>query len=150
MGFFSNLFGKKKSLTFEEAREVQKEHVQNNPDPKNREDAMMRQASLLMTGQKFEESIQAYLKLADEFPEQKDMYLSQVGVGYFFLGQYDEAISFYMEAYREGYDKDMSDDNVWEACEKIYKRDNDPAAIQRYLELFPDGNYVKKANKLLK
>ncbi len=54
-----------------------------------------------------------------------------------------------MTAKNEGADSDMTDDNVWEAFEAIYKNNNDKTAVEKYLEYFPNGNYLNKAKKIL-
>jgi len=103
-----------------------------------------------MTSGKFDKSIQLYQKLADTYLEKKGLYLSQVGAAYYFLEDYATAIEYYIKAKENGADSAMIDDNVWEACETIYETDKtDKTAIEKYLEYYPNGNYTKKAKKLL-
>ncbi|GAA4275588.1 tetratricopeptide repeat protein [Aquimarina mytili] len=148
MGLFSFLFGKKK-MTLEQANQKNQEYVAQNPEPKNDENAMMRQASIMLTSGKFEEAIELYKKLAENYPENKGLYLSQVGAAWYFLNDFQKAIQYYKEARENGANESMMDDNIWEASEAIYKNNNDKNAIEKYLEYYPDGSYVKKAKKIL-
>ena len=148
MGLFNSLFGKKK-MTLEEANEENKKFISENPGSKNDEDSLMRQASSALTNGDFEKSIELYQKLADDYPEKKGLYLSQIGAALYFLNDFNKAIEYYLNAKENGADSDMMDDNIWEACEAIYKKDNDKAAIEKYLEYYPNGSYVKKAKKIL-
>jgi len=147
MGIFDFLFGKKKE-TLETAHEINQKHVSNHPTAKDDEDALVREASLAITGREFEKGIDLYQKLADNYPEKRGLYNSQIGVGHYFLGDYNKAIEFYLKA-KEDDDNGMIDDNVWEACEAIYDQTNDLEAIQRYLNHYPNGSYAKKANKII-
>ncbi|MDH5399656.1 MAG: tetratricopeptide repeat protein [Cyclobacteriaceae bacterium] len=148
MGLLSKLFGKK-SITLEEADKINKDYIAKNPEPKNDESALVRQASSLCTSGEFSKSLDLYLQLAEDYPNSKGLYLSQVGVNYYFLNDFNAAIDYYLKALDEGADSSMMDDNIWEACEALFNNDNDMAPINRYLELFPDGSYKKKANKIL-
>ncbi|MCT4615099.1 MAG: hypothetical protein N4A49_09535 [Marinifilaceae bacterium] len=102
-----------------------------------------------MTGGEFEKSINIYHKLAKDYPASKGLYLSQIGVGFYFMGDRNKAIEYYILALNNGADTDMIDDNVWEACEEIYEEEKNKAIIEKYLEYFPDGNYKKKAKKIV-
>jgi hypothetical protein len=43
----------------------------------------------------------------------------------------------------------VADDNIWEACEELMKKENDKQKwAQHYLSLMPNGNYAKKAKNL--
>lgn len=150
MGFLGFLFGKKKkAISLEEANAHNEAFFEDNPTPKNSEDALMRKASSLMTSGEFAASAEIYRELAEKYPERRGLYLSQVGAAYYFLSEFETAISYYLQSRKEGGDEGMLDDNVWEASEEIYNQNGDLAAIQRYLELFPQGNYVKRARKML-
>jgi tetratricopeptide (TPR) repeat protein len=148
MGFFDFLFGKKK-MTLEEANQVNQQFTAQNPVPPSNEQAMMRQASSLLTSGKFQASIDLYQQLVDQFPARKETYLSQMGAGYYFLGEYDKAIDYYVQARSAGMDASMMDDNIWEACEAIYQKTQDKAAVQRYFELCPNAGHKREANKIL-
>lgn len=148
MGLFDSLFGKKK-ITLEEANEENKEFISKNTEPKNDEDSLMRQASSALTNGEFEKSIELYKNLASDYPEKKGVYLSQVGVAFYFLNDFNKAIEYYLNAKENGADSDMMDDNTWEACEAIYKNESDKTALEKYLNYFPNGSYAKKAKKIL-
>ncbi len=136
-------------MTLDDANKVNQQYAAQNPVPASNENAMMRQATSLMTSRKFQESIDVYQQLATAFPARKDTYLSQVGVGYYFLGDYVQAIDYYVKARDLGSNAGMMDDNIWEACEAIYKNTQDKAAIERYFTLCPNGSNSRAANKLL-
>lgn len=149
MGFFDFLFGKKKKMTLDEANEVNKDFVKKNPEAKDNENALMRQASSFLTSGRFEEAAKGYTELANAYPEKKGLYLSQVGAAYYFLKQYDKAIANYVESRNNGMDEDMIDDNIWEACEAIHERDGSTDTFNTYLKHCPNGSYAKKAKKFL-
>ena len=106
-------------------------------------------AAKLMMNQSYQGCIQAYHALAEKYPDRKGDCQSQIGAAYYFLGDYDQAIENYLSARKNGIDPDMMDDNLWEACEALYKKTQDKTHISKYLEYCPAGNYAKKANKIL-
>ena len=73
-----------------------------------------------------------------------------MGVAYFFKKDYANAVEHYHQAMKQGMDMGMMDDNIWEATELLYQQTGNSAALERYLELLPDGNYAKQARKLMK
>ncbi len=148
MGIFSFLFGKKK-LSLEDADKRNDKFIKKNPTPANQENEDMRNASKALTSGRFDDAIQLYTVMSEKYTEKKGLYLSQVGASYFFLGNYDKAIELYMDGKDAGADEGMMDDNVWEACLEIHKQENNNEPIERYLKYFPNGGYVKKANKIL-
>jgi tetratricopeptide (TPR) repeat protein len=147
MGLFSNLFGQKK-ITFEEGNQAHDKAYAMAP-PQDDQGAMIKHASKLMLSKKYAESIETYQKLAEQFPREKGLYESQIGVGYYFLGEYEKAIEYYALAMGNGQDKSMMDDNIWEATEALYKQTKDASCFKKYKQILPYGNYVKKAEKFL-
>lgn len=157
MGLFDALFGKKK-MSLKNADQKNDEFIAKNPVPENDENELMRKASKLMTSEKYTESLELYKKLAEEYPANKGLYESQVGAAYFFLGEYENAVEHYVVSLNNGGDRDMMDDNIWEAAEaysdlNILTEDGSVVSpnglIEKYLELFPEGSYAKKARKIL-
>lgn len=106
-------------------------------------------AAKLMTSGAYQECIEAYTLIMEKYPNRKPDCEMNIGAGYFFLADYDNAIDHYIISRSLGMDKEMIDDNVWEACEKAFATKNDVSYINKYIQLFPEGNYVKKAKKLL-
>lgn len=148
MGIFSKLFVKdKKGLV--EADKQNQEYLKSAPVAQDNEENKMRAASSALTGGDFPKASLLYHELAEEYPQNKGLYLSQVGVAKFFLNEYEEAIKYYLQAKDNGADNNMMDDNIWEACEALYNKAQDKQYIQKYMEYFPNGSYVKKANKIL-
>jgi tetratricopeptide (TPR) repeat protein len=165
MGLFDFLFGKKndkdvattygriseedstQGLSFEQAQTMRDAFlsVMSQDD----EDRAFNAAAGLMLKGAFQPTIEAYQELAKKYPERVGDCESQIGAAYHFLKQYDTAIDYYLSAEKNGADRHMMDDNIWEACLAAFKKSNDKAHIQKYLELRPLGNYIKKANKLL-
>ena len=135
-------------LTLDEVHQINQE-VFYRTQPIDDENELMRKASILMTGGQFQDAIELYLELIKKFPDNKNLYLSQVGAGYYFLGEYEKAIDYYLEALKQGFVREMIDDNIWESCEMLYKRDRNSAVLKRYLEIFPEGKYSKQVNELL-
>jgi tetratricopeptide (TPR) repeat protein len=73
---------------------------------------------------------------------------NQIGVCHFFLGDFEAAIRCYTSSIENGFDSDMADDNIWEACEELMKKDGNKALwSQHYLSILPTGKYAKKAAK---
>jgi len=147
MGLF-NLFSKKK-ITLTEANKENETYVSNHPKAKNGENKLMREASSALTGGEFKKSIELYNLLAENYTENSGLYLSQVGVSYYFLNDFNKAIEYYLKALSNGAASSMMDDNIWEACEEIYERKKDKIQMERYLEWFPNGRYNKKAKKII-
>ncbi|WP_130736787.1 tol-pal system YbgF family protein [Flavobacterium sp. J27] len=157
MGLFNALFGKKKS-TLQDLDEKNDDFIAKNPIAQNDENEMMRNASKLMTSGKFSESLDLYKKLSENYPNNKGLYESQIGVAYHFLGDYENAVAYYISSLNNGGDKSMMDDNIWEAAEAFSKLEsqekgssttNTTKLIEKYWELFPNGRYAKKAKKHL-
>ncbi|WP_445456526.1 tetratricopeptide repeat protein [Flavobacterium sp. HNIBRBA15423] len=157
MGLFNALFGKKKT-SLQDLDKKNDDFIAKNPIAENDENEMMRNASKLMTSGKFSESLDLYKKLSENYPNNKDLYESQIGVAYYFLGDYENAVTYYTSSLNNGGDKSMMDDNIWEAAEAFSKLEfqekessttNTTKLIEKYLEIFPNGRYAKKAKKHL-
>ncbi len=119
---------------------------------------MMRNASKLMTSKKFRESLDLYKILSENYPNNKGLYESQIGAAYYFLGEYEKAIEYYISSLNNGGNKSMMDDNIWEAAEAFSKLDlllangsiiKPKNLIEKYVELFPNGSHAKKAKEIL-
>lgn len=157
MGFLSSLFKKKQTTTvhafagqeadFEAAKQARAEFLEQAPSGDSVSQAF-NAASALMLDRKYEACIAAYGELATRFPDRRGDCESQIGAAWYFLKDLNKAIEFYVQARAHGADASMMDDNIWEACEAQLAA-GDAAAAQRYLELCPDGSYVKKARKAL-
>ena len=85
-------------------------------------------AARLMTSQQYELCIQAYEKIAQDHPAKQGTCESQIGVAYFFLGDYEKAIQFYKQALEHGADPEMMADNIAEAEEALAKKNEDNQA----------------------
>ncbi|MCC7381111.1 MAG: hypothetical protein IT384_04740 [Deltaproteobacteria bacterium] len=146
MGLFSSLFGKaSRTEQFEEAKKARNDFLATaSVDP---EAAAFNAASALMLDQRFRETIEAYARLGEQYPERRGDCESQIGAAQYFLGELSQALDSYVRARDHGADQDMMDDNIWEVCEALHKK-GDGKAVARYLELCPKGKYVKKARKL--
>ena len=148
MGFFRSLFGRKRSMTLEEANKKNQQYL-SKVKAADEEEILVWQASNALTSGEFEEAVQRYLELAIKYPWNKGLYLSQAGAGYYFLTEFDKAIAYYLEAKQVGMDANMMDDNIWEACETQYNNTHNKTDIKKYLEYFPEGKHLHKAHKLL-
>ena len=137
---------KGKEMTFEEANQLREKFLAATQQ--DSESQAFNRASGLMLQKSFAQSIAAYQVLAEQYPERKATCESQIGAAYYFLQDYDQAITYYVAARENGEDASMMDDNIWEACETAYKKTNDIAFIQKYKDLCPNGSYLKKANKI--
>jgi len=157
MGLFDALFGKKKN-TLEDMDKKNDDFISKNPMAKNDEDEQRRNAAKLMTSKKFKESLDLYKKLSENYPKDKGLYESQIGAAYYFLGDYEKAIEYYVSSMNNGGNKSMMDDNIWEAAEAFSKLEilmedgsikDSKYLVEKYIEIFPTGSYVKNAKNIL-
>ena len=157
MGLFNSLFGKNKN-SLQDMDKKNDDFIARNPIAKDDENEMMRNASKLMTSKKFRESLDLYKILSENYPNNKGLYESQIGVAYYFLGEYEHAVDNYISSLNNGGNKSMMDDNIWEAAEAYSKLEilledgsiiNPKNLIEKYLEIFPNGSYAKKAKNIL-
>ena len=114
-----------------------------------RESDMLSRAAELMGKHKFQESMDVYQQLADQFPKDRGYYLGEVGVNHYLLHEYDKAIEYYVIARDSGAKKNEMDDNIWESCQALYGKSHKKAPVKKYLSLCPDGAHTTEANKLL-
>lgn len=129
MGFFSKFFGKTSEevkvygdisaggLSSEEALELQ-EHFQSILVSDDKHGKLNAVHKMLAAGM-YEECIAAYITLAEEYPDEKGDCFGQIGAAYYFLGDFEKAISFYSEAKEHGADEWMMDENIKEAQEAL-------------------------------
>jgi tetratricopeptide (TPR) repeat protein len=115
----------------------------------NDEDQAINFAARLLDNKQYKEAIAYFSAIAIQFPQEQGLCESQIGAAYYFLGDYAKAIEYYVQARDNGMNADMMDDNIWEACETIFQKTNNLIAIQQYLQLCPEGNYVEDAKILL-
>jgi len=106
-------------------------------------------AAGLMLNKDYEGSKSAYESIAIKYPQSKGKCLGQIGVAEFFLGNYEAALENYIESKNNDKDDEMTEDNIWEVCEVLYKKHGSSKAVDQYLNLYPEGRYIKKANKLV-
>lgn len=163
MGFFDFLFGKKKDeevthfgfvsdkegkgLTHEQAQDLQEELLKTLGQ--NDKSKAVNIAATLMMKKDYEGCIQAYTQIAQHFPAESATAKGQIGAAYYFKGEYETAIQYYLEALAEGAPDFMMDDNVWEACEALIEKTADKAWADKYLQYFPNGSHLKAAKKAL-
>lgn len=109
--------------------------------------ARINHAARLLTSRKFDEAIDAYTQIAQDFPEERGTCLSQVGAAWYFKGEFARAIEAYVIARDAGADADMMDDNLWEACEALAKKEpaQKAAHLAAYLRHCPNGKHRRAA-----
>lgn len=155
MGIFSGLFKKNndlvahsKDLSMEEIEKIQLS-LKDKMDA-DTYNSTFNQACRLIPKGKYTEAIALFSAIEENATDahEKGNCQNQIGVCHFFLGDFEKAIEFYAQSYKNGFDKSMMDDNIWEACEELMKADGDKAKWSRYyLDLIPDGKYTGKAQK---
>lgn len=164
MGLFDSFFGKKKNdliahtnnLSMDEMSKIQ----DSLKDKMSESDYNTRfnQACRLVPKGKYEEAIVEFeaVRANTTNNDTKGTCDNQIGVCYFFLGDFEKAITYYTSSFNHGFDKGMADDNIWEACEKLMSNASTGSAAdskkkwsQLYLSILPQGNYASKANKNL-
>lgn len=158
MGLFDSFFGKKKdnvlvhtnNLSMQEMEQIQNS-LEDKMAPEDYNNTFNQACRLVPKG-KYAEALAMFeqVKANTADPEQKGTCDNQIGVCHFFLGDYEKAIESYASSFKNGFDKGMADDNIWEACEKLMEKEKDKAKWARhYLGILPQGNYSSKAQKLL-
>lgn len=156
MGLFSGLFKKDKDLVAH-SNDLSMEEIEKiQLSLKDKMDAdvynsTFNQACRLIPKRQYNEAIALFGAIEDNTADlhEKANCQNQIGVCYFFLGDFEKALEYYTHALRNGFDKNMMDDNIWEACEELMKKDGDKTKwAQHYLSLFPDGSYAGKAKKM--
>ena len=163
MGLFSGLFKKKEEPIFKKKDELfansakvsmeEMEEVQlflKDRMDANDYNSIFNQACRLIPKKQYAEAIALFESVRENSDDayEKASCESQIGVCHFFMGDFEKALAFYTDSFRSGYDKDVIDYNIWEACEELMKIDGNKAKwSQQYLEVLPDGQYARKAKK---
>lgn len=132
---------------FEELKKTRAELLENVGQ--NDETLAINEAAGLLLDKNFEGSKQAYESIMIKYPNSKGKCLEQIGVAEFYLGNYEKALEYYIEAKNNGEDNFMTEDNIWEVCEILYKNNGSSDAPETYLSIYPKGRYAKKAGKLV-
>lgn len=163
MGLFSGLFKKKEKpivkkndeliansskVSMEQMEEIQL-YLKDKMDADEYNSAF-NQACRLIPKMQYTEAITQFESIREHSTDayEKGSCDNQIGACYFFLGDFEKALECYNKSFHYGYDKDVNDYNIWEACEELMKIDGNKAKwSQYYLELFPDGQYARKAKK---
>ncbi len=155
MGFFSGLFKKNNDLvahsdqlTMEEIEKIQLS-LKDKMDADTYNSTFNQACRLIPKGQ-YNEAIALFSAIEENSTDahEKGNCQNQIGVCHFFSGNFKKALEYYTHSLKNGFDRSMMDDNIWEVCEELMKADGDKINwSQRYLELLPDGKYVGKAKK---
>ncbi|MDH5655084.1 MAG: hypothetical protein OEZ34_04215 [Spirochaetia bacterium] len=107
-------------------------------------------ASQMLIQGDYEAAIKANQMLSEKYPEEKAECENSIGACWFFLNEFEKAISHYLISKEAGMDADMIEDNIWESAEAHYSKTANTNLLKKYLELYPDGSYRKDAEGLLK
>jgi tetratricopeptide (TPR) repeat protein len=110
------------------------------------EDQAINFAARLMDNEQYNEAIAYFSAIAIQYPHEQGLCECQIGAAYYFLGDYEQAIEYYLAAREHG--EDMMDDNIWEACETIFQKTDNLTAIEQYLKHCPEGKYREDAKIL--
>lgn len=163
MGLFGNLFKKKEKpivkkkdellansskVSMEQMEEIQV-YLKDKMDADEYNSAFNQACRMIPQGQ-YKEAIALFESIRENSTDayEKGSCESQIGACHFFLGDFEKALEFYAKSFHSGYDQGVIDFNIWEACEELMKIDGNKAKwSQYYLELFPSGEYARKAKK---
>jgi tetratricopeptide (TPR) repeat protein len=117
------------SLSDEEAASLQQQFLKEHGLAEGEVSEKVNAAARLLVAGKHREAIVAYTAIMEEHPDETGTCESQIGAAYYFLGEYETAISHYETAKENDADEEMMDDNIEEAREAIEKkaRGDDPA-----------------------
>lgn len=131
---------------FEHLKKVRAELLKNVGQ--DDETLAINEAAGLLLDKDFEGSKRAYESIMLKYPDSKGECLEQIGVAEFYMGNYEKALEYYIEAKNNGEDNSITEYNIWEVCEILYKNNGSSDAPEKYLSLYPKGRYAKKAGKL--
>ena len=107
----------------------------------------LRNAANLLTAGRYLDAANAYRYIHSSQPEHAAMAASQVGAALYFLRDFNEAIAWYEEAGRRGFDPQMTKDNIQEAREAMsapyVPKVGDVVLVEsgELLEYHPDGTW---------
>lgn len=104
-------------MTLQEAAELQ-EYWQSRLTMNDR-DGLITAASKMLLGGLYAEAIEAYRGIIKKYPELTGDCLGSIGAAYYFLGNFQRAITYYERAKAEGAPADVMDDNIAEAREAL-------------------------------
>lgn len=141
---------KGESLSNEEIIALRNKFLTEFQGNMSNEDEAINFAARLMENEQYTVAIAYFSAIAIQYPHEQGLCESQIGAAYYFLGDYDRAIEYYLQACTSGMNPYMMEDNIWEACETIFQKNNNLAAIEQYLQLYPEGKYKGDAKELLK
>jgi tetratricopeptide (TPR) repeat protein len=155
MGLFGGLFKKKDELFANSGKLTMEEIEKIQLALKDKMDAdtynsVFNQACRLIPKKQYAEAIALFETIHENTSDtsEKGSCESQIGVCYFFLGNFEKALEFYTKSFHSGFDKRVNDYNIWEVCEELMKIDDNKAKWSHYyLELIPNGQYAAKAKK---
>lgn len=134
-------------VSFEKAEKLRSKFISLMPQDKRSEKFNI--ASSMILNKAYDASIDCYNYLMEQYPDATAECQSQIGACYYFTKEYKKAIEYYLTARKNGANENMIDDNVWEACEALFKIDKDLSIILDYLDYFPEGRYRRKAEKFI-
>ncbi|MEM9030211.1 MAG: hypothetical protein AAGC70_17755 [Pseudomonadota bacterium] len=109
-------------VSLDEAAKLQAAVMENISDAGLPVSQKINAAAHLMTSGAFRECIAAYEDIARQHPEELGECEGQIGAAYFFLGEYETAITYYKQALANGADASMMQDNIEEAEDAIAAR----------------------------
>jgi tetratricopeptide (TPR) repeat protein len=137
------------SLSKEELEALRDKFLEEFEGNMGDEDQAINFAARLLGNGQYNEAIAYFSAIAIQYPVEKGLCESQIGAAYYFLGDYAQSIQYYVQARENGMNADMMDDNIWEACETIFQKNQQGEAIHLYLQLCPEGKYKEDAKSLL-
>ena len=128
-------------MTQDEAQDLQNAFLNLFEAQKGSKSDLLNLAIKLHIGKRYEESIACFEKIIEKFPDDNASSYNLIGANYFFLGEYEKAIDFYLKALETGEDLDTIDFNVWESCVELIRQNPEKTDDWRrfYREKFPQG-----------
>jgi tetratricopeptide (TPR) repeat protein len=142
------LVSKAHGLDAERAQELQARFLEGINAPEASVETAINIASQLSLSGAYREAIAAYEQISERFPNRSATCKNNIGAAYFFLGEYETALRYYVEAGEAGEHAQRIEYNIWEACAELVKlaqaAAND-AEVTRwkafYSEHYPHGEY---------
>ena len=130
-------------MSMEKANELQQQFVNSLANENTSATQLINLAGQLLTGQRYEEAIKVYEGVIIRFPNETAQCLNSIGACYYYLGEYETAIEYYMKALEAGEVLERVDYNVWESCDALIKATDNRNEKMKwkyfYEENFPDG-----------
>lgn len=133
-------------LSLDRATKLHQEFLERLKNKQENKGRLFNLASKMMTEGAFREATSAFSKLAERFPDHAANSWNCVGACYFYLKEYEEALTYYKKALEAGAILKHIEYNIWETCAALVNVGEDRNEKMRwkfyYEECFSNPSYT--------